>query len=80
MGGVTTANERQAALRARRRAEGFEYIHVWALPEQQRAIKAYLANPDKSPLHVTDDSLDVALDAELDNLNLDLKARSVELH
>jgi DNA repair exonuclease SbcCD ATPase subunit len=80
MGGVATANERQAALRARRRAEGLEYIHVWALPDQERAIKAYLANPDKCPLHVTDDSLDVALDAELDNLNLDLKARSVELH
>lgn len=53
MGGAATARERQAALRNRRRKDGLNYIHVWANADQERAIKAFLADPTASPLHVT---------------------------
>lgn len=53
MGGAATARERQAALRDRRRKDGLNYIHVWANADQERAIKAFLADPAANTLHVT---------------------------
>lgn len=61
MGGAATARERQAALRDRRRKDGFNYIHVWANADQEQAIKAFLANPTANPLHATRDSADAVL-------------------
>lgn len=53
MGGAATAKERQAALRARRRDEGLNYIHLWMNQDQERAIRAFLVDPAANPLHVT---------------------------
>ena len=53
MGGAATARERQAALRARRRKNNLNYIHVWASADQEQAIKTFLADPVANPLHVT---------------------------
>ncbi len=53
MGGAATSRERQAALRAGRRKDGLKYIHIWANPDQEQAIKAYLGDAQDKPLHVT---------------------------
>lgn len=58
MGGAATSRERQAALRAGRRKDGLKYIHIWANPGQEQAIKAYLGDAQANPLHVTRDAFD----------------------
>lgn len=79
MGGAATSRERQAALRAGRRKDGLKYIHIWANPDQEQAIKAYLGDAQANPLHVTRDAFDDELDEEARLLNLDLQTRLADV-
>lgn len=79
MGGAATAKDRQAALRAKRSQDGLKYIHVWTRPDQEQAIKAFLAAPAAHPLHVTHEPLDAAIDEELTKLRYDLVQQQFEL-
>ncbi len=71
MGGAATARERQAALRESRRKDGLKYIHVWASPDQEQAIKAFLSDSAANPLHVTGDTSNAAIDMQRDKLRFD---------
>lgn len=62
MGGEATAKNRQAALRDRRRGEGMKYLHVWATPAQEQAIKAFLATTDESAFPVVRSQVDTLQD------------------
>lgn len=79
MGGAATARERQAALRANRRKDGLKYIHVWASPDQEEAIKAYLGDPTAQPLHVTRDTHDDGLEEKVRRLHFDLQLQQNEI-
>lgn len=76
MGGAATTRERQAALRARRRSGGLNYIHVWANADQERTIKAFLADPAAITLHVTADPIE---SDEVTRLRFDLVQQRAEL-
>lgn len=79
MGGTATARERQAALRAGRRKDGLKYIHVWANPTQEQAIKAYLGDDQAEPLHVTREAQDDARDEEVRRLHFNLLLQQNEI-